>query len=173
MQDRRSVRGALVRGTPVDIFETFYTTKQHGTGLGLSIARTIVETYGGRIGPRTGPQEKHGLNARIEGALGMCSGVVVWRWRTCERTWLATRRPFVQKLDRGVGDARLQLLADEARWHGVIMIRDLDVIVGRDAATLPACKDVWLVRQLRQLELVDLGEQLGAARAEIAHLAWR
>jgi signal transduction histidine kinase len=31
------------------IFETFFTTKQHGTGLGLSIARTIIETYGGRI----------------------------------------------------------------------------------------------------------------------------
>ena len=32
-----------------EIFDTFYTTKEHGTGLGLSIARTIVETYGGRI----------------------------------------------------------------------------------------------------------------------------
>ena len=32
-----------------DVFNAFYTTKQHGTGLGLSIARTIVETYGGRI----------------------------------------------------------------------------------------------------------------------------
>jgi signal transduction histidine kinase len=32
-----------------EIFDTFYTTKPHGTGLGLSIARTIVETYGGRI----------------------------------------------------------------------------------------------------------------------------
>jgi signal transduction histidine kinase len=31
------------------IFETFYTTKSTGTGLGLSIARTIIETYGGRI----------------------------------------------------------------------------------------------------------------------------
>jgi signal transduction histidine kinase len=32
-----------------DIFETFYTTKPQGTGLGLSIARTLVETYGGKI----------------------------------------------------------------------------------------------------------------------------
>jgi signal transduction histidine kinase len=32
-----------------EIFVTFYTTKEHGTGLGLSIARTIVETYGGKI----------------------------------------------------------------------------------------------------------------------------
>jgi len=31
------------------VFETFFTTKQHGTGLGLSIARTIIETYGGKI----------------------------------------------------------------------------------------------------------------------------
>ncbi len=31
------------------IFDAFYTTKQQGTGLGLSIARTIVETYGGKI----------------------------------------------------------------------------------------------------------------------------
>ena len=32
-----------------DVFDTFYTTKRSGTGLGLSIARTIVETYGGKI----------------------------------------------------------------------------------------------------------------------------
>jgi signal transduction histidine kinase len=32
-----------------EVFDTFYTTKKQGTGLGLSIARTIVETYGGRI----------------------------------------------------------------------------------------------------------------------------
>jgi signal transduction histidine kinase len=33
----------------IQVFETFFTTKSEGTGLGLSIARTIIETYGGKI----------------------------------------------------------------------------------------------------------------------------
>src|SRR5262245_6344146 len=39
-----------------EIFDTFYTTKPHGTGLGLSIARTIVETYGGKIWVENKPE---------------------------------------------------------------------------------------------------------------------
>jgi signal transduction histidine kinase len=39
-----------------EIFDTFYTTKEHGTGLGLSIARTIVETYGGKIWAENRPE---------------------------------------------------------------------------------------------------------------------
>ena len=39
----------IPNATMGDIFDTFYTTKEHGTGLGLSIARTIVESYGGKI----------------------------------------------------------------------------------------------------------------------------
>jgi signal transduction histidine kinase len=40
-------------GIPTDklnaVFDPFFTTKQQGTGLGLSIARTIIETYDGKI----------------------------------------------------------------------------------------------------------------------------
>jgi signal transduction histidine kinase len=39
-----------------EIFDTFYTTKEHGTGLGLSIARTIVATYGGTIWAENRPE---------------------------------------------------------------------------------------------------------------------
>src|ERR1700761_2685711 len=51
------------------------------------------------------------------------------------------------------------------------MAIDLDMIVGRDAATLPARKDIGLVRQRSQPGTVDLGEQVGAAGAEATHSA--
>jgi len=78
---------------------------------------------------------------------------------------------LVEDLDRLVGDAHIDEFTDEPIRGGIPMAVDLDVIVGRDAATLPARKDVWLVRQLCQLELVDLGKEFGTAGAETAHLA--
>ena len=39
----------IPKGKLNEVFDTFFTTKPQGTGLGLSIARTIVESYGGRI----------------------------------------------------------------------------------------------------------------------------
>ncbi|HEX7262080.1 MAG TPA: ATP-binding protein, partial [Luteolibacter sp.] len=42
--------GPGIPGESLDeVFDAFYTTKEHGTGLGLSVSRTIVETYGGKI----------------------------------------------------------------------------------------------------------------------------
>ena len=34
----------------------FYTTKEQGTGLGLSVARTIIETYDGKIWAENQPE---------------------------------------------------------------------------------------------------------------------
>lgn len=38
------------------VFDTFYTTKEQGTGLGLSVARTIIETYDGKIWAENQPK---------------------------------------------------------------------------------------------------------------------
>ena len=61
--DTTSVEVSVVdtgTGIPPDklnkVFEAFFTTKGHGTGLGLSIARTIIETFGGRIGAENRPE---------------------------------------------------------------------------------------------------------------------
>jgi signal transduction histidine kinase len=63
-------------GIPTDklneVFETFYSTKPQGTGLGLSIARTIIETYGGKIWAENRP----GGGAMFRVTLPLAKGLV-------------------------------------------------------------------------------------------------
>ena len=54
---------------------------------------------------------------------------------------------------RGVGDARLDGRADQSRRHRVVVLVDLDVIVGRDLALLPFGVAVRLGRGARSLIL--------------------
>ena len=56
-----------------EVFDTFYTTKKQGTGLGLSIARTIVETYGGKIWA----ENKAGCGAVFRFTLPIAPGPVI------------------------------------------------------------------------------------------------
>ena len=73
---------------------------------------------------------------------------------------------LVEDLDGLVGDTDIDQLKDQAVRGGIPVAVDLDVVVGGDAATLPARKDVTLVRQFSQLGTIDLGEQFGPARTE-------
>jgi hypothetical protein len=43
----------------------------------------------------------------------------------------------VEQLDRLVGKARIDGLAQKPEWHRVIVLVDLDVVVGRDASRAP------------------------------------
>ena len=54
------------------IFETFFTTKPQGTGLGLSIARTIVETYGGKVWAENRPSGRRHVSIHVAARKGAC-----------------------------------------------------------------------------------------------------
>ena len=75
----------------------------------------------------------------------------------------------MENLDRGVGDACLDDLADEPRRHRVIVIGDLDVVVGRDPRPLPLGIVIGFGRQGLERRPIDRLEQLAPAVAELAH----
>jgi hypothetical protein len=78
---------------------------------------------------------------------------------------------FAEYLDRLAGNAYVDEFADQAVRGGIPMAIDLDVIIGCDAATLPARQRRRADPAVLQLGTIDLGEQFGPARAETAHLA--
>src|SRR5437016_14100711 len=75
----------------------------------------------------------------------------------------------VQNLDRSVGDARLDGRTDQPRWNRVVVLPELDVIVGRDHALLPFGIAVRLRRKRVERRPVERFQQLGAAVADLAH----
>ena len=99
----------------------------------------------------------------------MCSRTVVWRLRTLLARMARNPAAFVEDLDRAVGNARLDLLADQARGHRVVVALDLDVIVGCDPALLPLGILVGFARQLLESRPLDRLQQLEPADAELAH----
>ena len=76
---------------------------------------------------------------------------------------------LVEYLDRRAGDAGIDNLADQLRWHRVIMAADLDVIIRRDARTLPFGITVSRFRQRAERRTIKRLQQIVAALAEAAH----
>ncbi len=50
------------------VFEPFFTTKASGTGLGLAISRSIIESFGGRIGAHPAPTGGTTVGMRLQPA---------------------------------------------------------------------------------------------------------
>src|SRR5882672_726325 len=76
---------------------------------------------------------------------------------------------LVEQLDRTLGDARLELLAQQAVRHRVVMAVDVDVVVEADPALAPLGVDVGFDRQSGERRTVEFVEQLASADAEVAH----
>src|SRR5438552_8488390 len=84
------------------------------------------------------------------------------------RTHVA-RNPLalVEDLDRALCEARVNGLAQQPEWHRVVVVIDLDVIVGRDGAALPLGILIALARKSFQRRPVETGEQIVAALLEL------
>src|SRR5580658_10306622 len=75
----------------------------------------------------------------------------------------------VEELDRAVREARVDGLAQQGEWHRVVMVINLDVIVGRDRAALPLGILVALARKPFQRWSVETGEEIVAALLELLY----
>jgi hypothetical protein len=76
---------------------------------------------------------------------------------------------LAEQLDRALGDARVELLADQPMRYRVVMPIDVDVVVEPSPAHPPLGVLIGLGRQLLQCRAVQLEEQLTPADAEPAH----
>ena len=76
---------------------------------------------------------------------------------------------LAKDLDRGVGDARFDLLTNQPRRHRIVVIGNLDVIIGRDAALAPFRIPIGLVGKRCEHRPLQRLEQLLPALAELAH----
>src|ERR1700752_3361222 len=75
----------------------------------------------------------------------------------------------MEDLDRAIRESRIDGLAQQRERHRVVMVIDLDVMVGRDGAALPLGILVALPRKLSQRRPVESGEELVAALLERLH----
>ena len=75
----------------------------------------------------------------------------------------------MEDLDRGGGDPRLDLLADQLVRHAVVVLGDLDMVVEVDPAALPLGVFVGFGRQRLQRRPVELLEERPPAGAPAAH----
>jgi hypothetical protein len=95
----------------------------------------------------------------------MWAGSVVWWPRTELRRW-AEALAAVEDLDRGRGQARVDVLGHERVRDGVVVAVELDVIVDVDAdADLPVAVDEGLGGERTQRGLIQPFEELAAAGA--------
>src|SRR3954451_5910073 len=76
---------------------------------------------------------------------------------------------FVEDLDGGVGEPRLDGLTQQPERHRVVMMVDLDVVVGRDTTALPFSISIGFARQLLECRTVDRLQQLPSALGELVH----
>ena len=76
---------------------------------------------------------------------------------------------LVEDLDRAVREARVNGLTQQGERHRVVMLIDLDVIVGRDRAALPLGILVAFARKPFQRRPVETGEEIVAALLQMLH----